>query len=391
MSKNEVTKCFHCGSEKIVKRGKQFNSKKTTWKQRWQCLKCNHKFNEKKQHLVDYEPEPFEYKPKGVTPINWSNYTDSQINEKMLFLEITNDILNQFKFEQIKTNGRPVTNTKDLVFCMLIKIFNKNSARRTMSDLELLKDLGYVQAIPYFTTLMRYFDNQTFIRVFKEMVDLSAKPFADLEEDFAVDATGFSSSKFGRWLDHKYGEEVEKRLFRKLHAMIGVRSNVITSVRVTKQEGENTGDMSNFIPLVEKTAINFTIKEVSADMGYLSQANMEAVTQVGGTPYIPFKSNSRSGGNGSTWKNMNYLLKKDPQFFYEKYHKRSNVESAFWMLKQKFGDSLYTKNWTSNQNEILAKCVCHNICQIIRAYYCLGLDRTLSTEVLKSREVVIKV
>ena len=50
-----------------------------------------------------------------------------------------------------------------------------------------------------------------------------------------------------------------------------------------------------------------------------------------------------------------------------------------------------TKDWTSNQTEILAKCVCHNICQLIRAYYCLGLDKALSTEVLKSRGVVIKV
>ena len=83
-----------------------------------------------------------------------------------------------------------------------------------MSDLELLKSLGYIQEISCFTALMRYFDNQTFLIVFKEMVDLSAKPFVDLEEYFTVDSMCFSSSKFGRWFDHKYGEEVEKSLFR---------------------------------------------------------------------------------------------------------------------------------------------------------------------------------
>ena len=86
MNKN-LTKCFRYGSERIVKRGKQFNPKKITWKQRWQCLNCKHKFNEKKQHLVDYEPEPFEYIPKGTIPIHWGNYTDTQINEKILYLE----------------------------------------------------------------------------------------------------------------------------------------------------------------------------------------------------------------------------------------------------------------------------------------------------------------
>jgi transposase-like protein len=66
-----VKSCFRCGSEKIVKRGKQFNALKSKWKQRWQCQNCKHKFTEKKEHLLDYEAEPFEYKPLGTTPTNW--------------------------------------------------------------------------------------------------------------------------------------------------------------------------------------------------------------------------------------------------------------------------------------------------------------------------------
>ncbi|MGI6589492.1 MAG: transposase [Candidatus Iainarchaeum sp.] len=390
--KTEVTKCFRCGSEKIVRRGKQFNTKKTLWKQRWQCKNCRHKFVEKKEHLVDYEPEPFEYKPKGTTPIDWSKYNEAQLNEKLLFLEICNDLLDMFEFKQVKTNGRPVKNTKDILFSMLVKVYNKNSSRRTISDLELLKKLGYIQEIPCFSTLMNYFNNKDFQQILEKIIELSALPFKEVETDFASDATGFSSSQFGRWFNHKWGKETEKRVYRKLHAMIGVRSNVITHAIVTKQEGRYTGDTSQFRELVKKTAINFTIKEVSADMAYSSRQNLETISELGGMPFIPFKKNTKSKGFGSsTWKNMHYYFKQKPQEFYEHYHKRSNVETTFAMIKQKFSGQLLTKNWQANVNEILGKCICHNIYCLIKAYYLLNVEKTISTEVLNQSRIQVLV
>jgi len=388
MKKNEVMCCFRCGSEKIVRRGKQFNPKKTTWKQRWQCKNCGSKFNEKKEHLVDYEPEPFEYKPKGTTPIDWSKYNEAQLNEKLLFLEISNDLLDMFEFKQVKTNGRPVKNTKDILFSMLVKVYNKNSSRRTIGDLKLLKKLGYIQDVPCYSTLMNYFNNTDFQKVLEKIIELSALPLKEVEEDFASDATGFSSSQFGRWFDHKWGEEKEKRVYRKLHAMIGVRSNIITHAIVTKQEGRYTGDTSQFRELVKKTAINFTIKEVSADMAYSSRQNLETIKELGATPFIPFKKNTKSKGNGSsTWKQMHYYFKQKPQEFFEHYHKRSNVETTFAMIKQKFSGQLLTKNWQANTNEILGKCICHNICCLIKAYYTLNVEKTISTEVLNRERI----
>ena len=56
------------------------------------------------------------------------------------------------------------------------------------------------------------------------------------------------------------------------------------------------------------------------------------------------------------------------------YHERSNVESAFSMIKRKFGDSLRAKTDTAMRNEVLAKIVCHNLCVNISAWYELGID-----------------
>lgn len=44
------------------------------------------------------------------------------------------------------------------------------------------------------------------------------------------------------------------------------------------------------------------------------------------------------------------------------FHKRSNVESTFTMIKAKFGDSLRNKTERAQINEALFKVLCHNIC-----------------------------
>lgn len=55
------------------------------------------------------------------------------------------------------------------------------------------------------------------------------------------------------------------------------------------------------------------------------------------------------------------------------YHKRSNVETTFMMIKTKFGDSLRSKTTRAMINEALCKVLCHNICCLINAMYELGL------------------
>ena len=51
--------------------------------------------------------------------------------------------------------------------------------------------------------------------------------------------------------------------------------------------------------------------------------------------------------------------------FLEHYHKRSNVETTFHMIKSKLGDSLKSKNETAQKNELLCKLIAHNIIVLI--------------------------
>lgn len=62
--------------------------------------------------------------------------------------------------------------------------------------------------------------------------------------------------------------------------------------------------------------------------------------------------------------------------FQAHYHKRSNVESTFSMIKAKFRDSVRSKTDMAMKNEVLCKILCHNICCLIQAMYELNVEPT---------------
>ncbi len=55
--------------------------------------------------------------------------------------------------------------------------------------------------------------------------------------------------------------------------------------------------------------------------------------------------------------------------FLQHYHKRSNVETTFHMIKSKFGQRLRSTSLTAQINEALCKVLCHNLCVVIQSVH----------------------
>jgi transposase len=140
--------------------------------------------------------------------------------------------------------------------------------------------------------------------------------------------------------------------------------------------GRCAGDSPFFEPLVETTHRNFVMNSVSADKAYSSEKNMSLVLVKAARPYIAFRSNAtdKNRRSGSVWKEMFHFYEYNKKSFMEHYHKRSNVESTFSMMKAKFGQRLRSKNERAQINEIFCKVLCHNICVVIQSIYELGID-----------------
>jgi transposase len=112
---------------------------------------------------------------------------------------------------------------------------------------------------------------------------------------------------------------------------------------------------------------------VSADKAYGSRLNYKVIEMNGGTPYIAFKSNHTGIGSG-LWQKMFHYYHLNRDQFLQHYHKRSNVESTFSMIKAKFRDHVRSKTDVAMVNEVLCKILCHNICCLIQESYGLGIS-----------------
>jgi transposase len=98
------------------------------------------------------------------------------------------------------------------------------------------------------------------------------------------------------------------------------------------------------------------------------------VNALGGTAFIPFKSNSQPNEAGSLWQTMYHYFQFRRDEFLSHYHQRSNAESTFSAVKRKFGDAVRSKTETAMKNEVLCKFLCHNICCVIMEQCVLGIE-----------------
>jgi len=308
---------------------------------------------------------------KVTYPQNWRAYDMAQTKEKGMFLELLNDLCKGVANPTYKF-GRPKMPLGDMVFASALKVYSTFSLRRFTSDMQTAKEKGYLDKVPHYSTVALYMENPDVTPVLMELIKASSLPLKEVEKDFAVDSSGFSTSQFGRWFDYRYGKDQVKRLWVKCHLMCGVRTNTITAVSMTHGF---SGDSKEFPELVKTTAENFEIREVSGDKAYLSTNNLMAVKELGGTAYIPFKSNSSGRTHKSKiWKKMLHLFLYKQEEFMAHYHKRSNVETAFFMIKSKFGSHIRSKKDVAQINEVLLKVLCHNICVLIQEIHELGIE-----------------
>ena len=321
---------------------------------------------------------------------NWPAYNAAQTSEKELFTKLLHQICATVPdIEQGKgrKSGRNRLKLADMIFAAGFKVYSTVSCRRFMTDLRDAKDAGYIDKAPHYNSIFNYLEMEGLTPILQTLITQSALPLKAIETDFAPDSTGFTSTQLvGSWQAEKYGNQnrpVEHNWI-KLHAMCGVKTNVITAAEVTNRNGH---DSPQFPPLVEATAANFNMERVLADKAYSSFNNLELVRRKGAMPYIPFKGNAIMTGRSATWDKLlgHYLTNRED--FLSFYHKRSNAESTFSAIKRVFGDCLRSKNPVAQVNELLLKVLAHNIRMLIHSMFELGVDPSFWATVIPAQKV----
>lgn len=301
---------------------------------------------------------------------NWPAYNKSQTEEKSKFMDLLKDLISEVD-EPTYTFGRPKIPQSDNLFASALKVYTQFSLRRFASDLKIAKEKGLVVKTPCFASTGHFMQREDITPILYKLISLSSMPFKSVETKFAVDSTGFHTTSFGQYLytKHRTGQQHK---WIKVHACCGTKTNIITAVQVTD---EFPNDSPFFIPLAKEThEKGFNIEQMSADKEYLARPNMEYIDEIGGTAFIPFKSNSASlPRHGKIWRKMYHYFMMNRDDYMNHYHNRSNIETTFHMIKMKFGDGLKSRSKTAQINEMLLKILCHNIVVLIHEINELGI------------------
>jgi transposase len=299
----------------------------------------------------------------------WPAYNAAQVNEKDQFQVLLAELCKGIGGPS-QAMGRPRLPLEDMIFSAVFKVYSTVSGRRFASDLRDAHAKGHISKVPHYNSVFNYFENEMLTPYLKMLIEESSLPLQTIESDFAVDSSGFSTSKFVQWVQAKHHNPklMEQRDWVKIHLMCGVKTNVVTAIEITDRYA---GDSPQFKGLVETTGRNFAMSEVSADKAYLSADNLQTVLDHHAMPYIPFKSNSAPAktSKNATWRRMYHYFCYNQNWFMKEYHKRSNVETTFSMIKVKFGDSLRSKTKTAQINEALCKVLAHNLCCLIQSMF----------------------
>jgi transposase len=318
-------------------------------------------------------------------PQQWPAYNMAQTKEKAIFLYLLRQLAQGVGSPAQYGRGQRRLPLEDMIFAMAFKVYSTVSGRRFMTDLRDAHAKGYIENLPCYNSVFNYFESEACTPYLQMLIEESALPLQAIEEDFAVDSSGLSTGARTKWLDTKWGKLGAqfgdmRRDWVKLHICCGVTTNVVTAVEVTDS---NTAGSPVFPKLVNATAYNFAMRQVSADKAYSSNKNLKAALDAQAMPYIAFSAGAKGNSIHSTplWRRMYHFYAYNAEHFMQNYHKRSNVETTFHMIKAKFGDSLRSKTRTAQINEALCKVLCHNICCLIQSMFELNLKPKFWKEV----------
>src|SRR5215210_5277189 len=183
---------------------------------------------------------------------SWSTYDAAQTEEKRRFVVLLAELCSNVPQPEQEGKGRPRLPLSDMLFASVYKVYCGFSSRRFTSDLREAYTNGLIDSRPHFNSVNRYIADPQLTGILTELITASSLPLKAIETDFAVDSSGFSTCRYVRWFNRKYGREINNREWVKVHLMCGVNTKVVTAVDIS---GWAANDTNYFVPLVERPAL----------------------------------------------------------------------------------------------------------------------------------------
>ncbi|MBI3623873.1 IS5 family transposase [Candidatus Pacearchaeota archaeon] len=248
------------------------------------------------------------------------------------------------------------------LFLLVYKQFRKFTYKELLEDLSdnitLRAYLG-LNKLPEYTTLIK-FAKRLPNTLFDKLMTTFGK-FIQQPEKVAIDGTGISLDNASPHYCKRIGRKYHKRPFLKLSIIIEIEMYIILQFKVRKKARH---DLVDAYPMVRKLAKQYKPEAFYGDRGYDSEKLFKLVfEELGAYPLILQKrldvpKHRRKG---------RYRKETIDEFDYGEYLQRNKVETAFSILKRKFGFSIKSKNVKNQKVEAMARIIAYNIDRLLES------------------------
>src|SRR5262249_30238548 len=139
----------------------------------------------------------------------------------------------------ITGKGRRPIPMADAIFSAVYKVYSTVSGRRFMTDLREAHAAGIITRLPSYNSIFRCLESEDATPILMALIRQSSLPLKAVEVDFAVDSSGFTTSRFTKWFDHKYGKPRQEHDWVKVHLVCGVKTNIVAAVEIRDKDAQD--------------------------------------------------------------------------------------------------------------------------------------------------------
>ena len=217
---------------------------------------------------------------------NWPAYNAAQRHEKTKLQGLLRDLCQGIE-EPPQVMGRPRVPLRDAVFACVFKVYSTVSGARSMCDMEDAHLKGFTSRPVHYNSIAKHMEMAGLTPILYRLIDRERQAAQVGRDRICHGLFGVRDEPIRTLVGPQVRAAGPGGMWAKCHAMTGIKTNVVTAVKVDLR---HDGDTWQFVPLVDAPAKAFRIREVSADSAYSAGANMDAVEAHGGTAYIAFKA-----------------------------------------------------------------------------------------------------
>jgi len=260
-----------------------------------------------------------------------------------------------------KFSNRMFTQYQHL-FLLVYKQFRKFTYRELLEDLSdnltLRAYLG-LNKLPDYTTLIKF--AQRLPNIIFEKIMIAFSKIIENPKKVAIDGTGISLDNASPHYCKRIGKPYHKRPFLKLSVIVEIKHYLILQFMIRKKVRH---DLIDAKPLVKKLAKLYEPEIFYGDRGYDDEKLFKQVfEELGAYPLILQKrldvpKHRRKG---------EYRKRTNAIFDYGEYLQRNKVETAFSILKRKFGFSIKSKEVKMQKVEAMSRIIAYNIDRLLES------------------------